>query len=278
MIKLGYSTYPLGEIDVFEALPRIRELGYEAIEICVRDGRQTAATDFHTAARQKLVSALRGLGFPAPVLMDGIDVCAPADSVEPMLKRAAGTFQLAHDLDFDGAGSMVTTTAGHLPPDWESVRSAVRDAFLKVADLAAQYGVTVAVEAHAGSSLETPEKAVWLMENTRHEHLKLDLDISHFVVEGAEVQASIRLCAPHTVMIHVKDGYKEDGRVQYQLPGAGALDLAAFIGGIQRAGLDMPVFAEVSVQQFGQPDYEPWEVAEFCYRALDRGRTAAAAG
>ena len=38
ILKLGYGTYGMHGLDVFEAVPRLRDIGYEAVEICVRDG------------------------------------------------------------------------------------------------------------------------------------------------------------------------------------------------------------------------------------------------
>ena len=78
-------------------------------------------------------------------------------------------------------------------------------------------------------------------------------------------------------MIHVKDGYKQHGRTRFQLTGAGSLDLAEFLGSVKDAGLQMPIFVEVSQQQSGQTDYDPWWTAEFCFDALDRARSEVAA-
>ena len=66
MVRLGYSTYAMRELDVFDALPRLRLLGYEAMEICVRDGWATAAEVFGASARRRLVGPGYGpwsLGF-----------------------------------------------------------------------------------------------------------------------------------------------------------------------------------------------------------------------
>jgi sugar phosphate isomerase/epimerase len=105
--------------------------------------------------------------------------------------------------------------------------------------------------------------------------LKLDLDISHFVVEGSELVHSVDLCAPHSAMVHIKDGEKIDGRIQFCLPGDGGIDIPRFMTALRANGLeDMPVFAEVSQMQSREDDYRPREVAEFCYNALDQARQA----
>lgn len=276
-MQIGYSSYALKMVDVFDAVPRIREIGYDAFEVCARDGWQTEAARFDSNSRKKLASVIREQGFPSPVLVDGIDICAPEGEREAMFKRATDTFQLARDLMFDDTTPIISTTAGPSLPEWESGKEYTKDAFLRFGDLAAESGVIIAVEPHADTEFETPEKAAWMMNETRHPNLKLDYDISHFHVEGSTIARSTELCAPDTAMIHVKDGYKQHGRTRFQLTGAGSLDLAEFLGSVKDAGLQMPIFVEVSQQQSGQTDYDPWWTAEFCFDALDRARSEVAA-
>ncbi|MBI4306568.1 MAG: sugar phosphate isomerase/epimerase [Chloroflexi bacterium] len=240
-------------VDPFEALPKIREIGYKALEICAADDWPTAPHRFGTVAQHKLAALSRKLGFPSPILFGLIDVCAPESEREAMMTRTLAKFR----------------TSGRNPPPWDSGKEQVRDDFLRIADAAARHDIVIAVEAHAGTDFETPEKAVWLMEETRHPSLKLDLDISHFYVEGADVEHSVELCAPHSVMVHVKDGRRVDGKVQYCLTGEGTLDLPGFVRALRKNGLGhLPIYAEVSVQQSRKPGYEPWKTARFCYDAL----------
>ena len=272
-MKLGYSTYAMLRLDVFDVLPRLKEIGYEALEVCVRDGWATAAATFDTRERRKLVACLRKLGFPPPPLMDDIAVCADGSGRDAMLKRASGTLSMARDMNFGNSLAVVTTTIGTPEPPWDTGQQTIRDGFLELADLAAEYDAVVAVEAHVGGVLDSPDRAVWLMEETRHEHLKLNFDISHFAVLGYDLHRCVDMCMPHAVHTHVKDGYMVDGRVQFQLPGEGSLDLVAYMRALVRAGLDVPVYVEVSRQLSELPDYDPWNAAEFCYRALDEARS-----
>jgi sugar phosphate isomerase/epimerase len=274
--RLGYSTYALRMVDPFEALPKIRESGYDALEVCLADGWPTAPQKFGPDGQRKLASLSRKLGFPSPILFGLIDVCAPEAERAAMWESTLAKFEMAHALHYDNTPILITTTVGHHAPPWDSGREQIRDAFWRLGDLAAQHDVVIAIEAHAGSDFETPEKAVWLMEQTRHPHLKLDLDISHFYVEGAMVDHSVELCASHSVMVHVKDGCKVDGKVQFCLTGDGTLDVTGFVRALGKNGLShLPIYAEVSVQQSRRPDYDPWRTARFCYEVLDRARKSA---
>jgi len=271
--QLGYSTYALPATDPFEALPKIRDIGYEAIEICAGDAWPSAPERFDAGKQRELAKLAQTLGFPSPILFGGIDVCAPDNERDAMLEKTRAKFEMARALHYDDTPLLITTTSGHHAPPWESGKEQIRDAFLRLAGFAAEHDVIIAIEAHAGTDFETPEKAAWMMAQTNHPNLKLDLDISHFYVEGADVDHSVDLCAPNSVMVHVKDGEKVDGKVSYCLPGEGTLDLSRFLRALKRNGLThLPVYAEVSVQISRRPDYDPWRTAQFCFDALDRAR------
>lgn len=272
---LGYSTYALKMIDPFEALQLIKDAGYGALEVCLSEDWPTSPLRFSTDRQADLGKLAQDLGFASPILFGNIDVCAPAADRMAMFDLTKTKFEMAHRLHFDDSPVLVTTTPGHSAPPWDSGKDRIRDAFLSLADMAAENEVVVAIEAHAGTDFETPEKAEWMMEQTAHPNLTLDLDISHFVVEGSEMEHSVQLCAPYSSMVHIKDGVKVNGQVEFCLPGDGDIDITGFLAALRANGLEAtPVFAEVSVQQSREADYDPRGVAEFCYEALNRARVA----
>ena len=271
-MKLGYSNYGMKDVDIVEALPRIRSIGYEAIELCARDGWETTAENFGTQQRKRLSAGLQEVGFPTPPIMEALDVCAAGDARAAMMRRARSTFELANDLNHGDGPAIVTTTVGDPNPDWDTGKHLVRDGFLELADLASRHNVIVAAESHAGGNFNTPEKAAWLMENTLHEHLKLNFDVSHFVAQGIDMARSIDMCVPYAVHTHIKDGYNSDGRVHYQLPGEGKMDLIDYMTLVEEAGLAVPVYVEVSRQLSEQPGFDPWATAEYCFQKLDDAR------
>ena len=275
-MKLGYSNYGMKDVGIVEALPRIRSIGYEAMELCARDGWETTAENFGGSDRKRLSARLLEVGFPTPPIMEAVDVCAAGDARAAMLRRAQATFELANDLNQGDEPAVVTTTVGDPNPDWDTGKQLVRDGFMELADLASRQNVIVAAESHAGSNFNSPEKAAWLMENTRHDHLKLNFDISHFVAQGIDMGRSIDLCVPYAVHTHIKDGYTSDGKVHYLLPGDGQMDLVDYMESVEAAGLAVPVYVEVSRQLSERPDFDAWATAEYCFRKLDYARTKAA--
>ena len=272
---LGYSTYALPMVDPFEAVRMIKDVGYSALEICAADGWPSSPIDFSANQQRDLAKLSNDLGFESPILFALIDVCAPHADRMPMFELTKKKFDMAQRLHYDDSPILITTTLGHSAPPWESGKEQIRDAFMTLADIAAENDIIIAIEAHAGTDFETPEKAVWMMEQTQHPNLKLDLDISHFIVEGAELVRSINLTAEHSAMVHIKDGEKVDGQIKFCLPGDGGIDIPQFMTALRSNGLEnLPVFAEVSQMQSREIGYQPRAVAEFCYNALDNARKA----
>jgi sugar phosphate isomerase/epimerase len=273
-MKLYYSTYGMRELDIFAVLPRLRDMGYEGMEIAVTPGWPTEPARLDAASRRRLARQLGDLNFPTPPLMALLSPCATGAERPAMLQQFADTFDLALDLRLDDRMPVVSTTLGHPKSSWDSGKEQIADLVLEVADLAAIRGVILAIEPHAGGDFETPEKAAWLMEHTNHEHLKLNFDYSHFWVEGVDLQHCITLNLPYAVHNHIKDGYLDDGRVVYLLPGDGELDLAVYLQAMRDAGWNDMIVPEVTGMIWGKEGYDPWGTAQFCFAALDKARSS----
>ncbi len=271
--KIGYSTYALKRMDPFSAVKMIKDCGYEYLEICLSESWPTSPISFNNNEQDSLRNFVLDLGFPSPVFFGNIDVCASKQERPSMIELTKKKFEMAHRLHYDETPVIITTTPGHSSPSWNEGKNQIRDSFLRLADLAAQNDLIIAIEAHAGTDFETPEKAVWLMNETRHPNLKLDMDISHFVVEGNEMVHSVDICAPYASMVHIKDGDKTDDNVRFCLPGEGNINVETFLRTLRKNKLEnIPVFAEVSLQISSQVSYEPRAVADFCFKSLDDAR------
>ena len=55
MMKLGYGTYGMKEVDPFEAVVGLKEIGFDAIEIAATKGWPTAPAVFGQGERKRLV-------------------------------------------------------------------------------------------------------------------------------------------------------------------------------------------------------------------------------
>jgi sugar phosphate isomerase/epimerase len=275
MMKLAYSTYALQTEDPFEAIGRVRSIGYEGMELNVGGDWPTAPEKLDGDARQRLRDAYRAAGFPAPVLMNLIGLCGRDEDTTAKQLTLANTCKLASDLDFDGGLRVVTTTLGRNGGDWDACRDHVAEALVPYAMIAEDHGVTLAIEAHVGQELDSPEKAVWLVERVGRASVRLNFDHSHFHVLNMDLRHCAELCTPYAVHTHIKDGAMVDGKVQFELPGEGTLDLVDYFRVLADVGLDLPITAEVSGQFWKRDDFDPWATAQRCYDLMSKARAAA---
>lgn len=275
-IKLGAGTYALRDVDVFEALPLVRRIGYEAIEILAGEGWPTAPARLNRDDRAALSGAIQEQGFDSPALMVLLPLCEEGGGERAVEAKFRAVCKLARDLSFSDDPSVLSSPIGHQGPPWEGGRTRIADRLCALADIAKEHGVILAAEPHVGNPLDSPEKAVWLMQQTNHPALRLNFDMSHFHVQGMDLRHCIQACLPYAVHIHVKDGYiAADGGVVFQLPGQGSLDLAAYFRILAEHESTIPVTAEVSAMIWRRPDYDPWAAAEQSFAALDAARRAA---
>ena len=276
-MKLGYGTYAMQKLDVYEALPRLRALGYEAIEIMGEEGWATAPDLMDRDDRKRLAGTIRDLGFDLSAVMALLPLCEEGEGRPALLERFRAICGLARDLWLDDGPAVLSSPPANPHPPWDGGRERIAASLLELADIARDHGVILAAEPHVGGALDAPEKAAWLMERTDHPALRINFDISHFHVQGMDLRHSVDLCLPHAAHIHVKDGYLDGGgNVVFQLPGEGSLDLGEYFRLVVAHRTDIAVTAEVSAMIWKRPDYDPWDAAERCYAALAGARDSLA--
>lgn len=83
---LGNSTYALRMVDPFEAARMIKDVGYDALEICEADGWPSSPVDFSENQQRDLANLSQNIGFGSPIMFALIDVCAPRSDRMPMLE------------------------------------------------------------------------------------------------------------------------------------------------------------------------------------------------
>ena len=274
-MKIGYGTYAMQTKNIFDALPRLREIGYEAIEISTGDDWHTAPHKFDRSSRQKLVKTLQDLAFESPVTMALLPICTLGNRRSAILEKFDAACVLASDLNYSDGPSILVSTLGGIKGGWDIIKNIICAQLIELGDRAAKHNVILAVEPHAGQPLDTPQKVDWIMKQTNHDHIKVNFDISHFHVDGFDLKTSVDLCAPYTVSTHIKDGARVDGKVHYQLPGEGTLDLVRYFRLVSEAGITIPITVEITGQIWNLPDYDPWTVAEQCFKSLNKARRQA---
>ena len=110
-----------------------------------------------------------------------------------------------------------------------------------------------------------------------------------FVDHGEKAIAE--LPSSYVLLIELAVGYAERGEVQKALSRAqqgldgaaaaqqpGQMSLIDYMMQVDKAGLTVPVYVEVSRQLSERPGFDSWAAAEYCFRKLDDARTKAARG
>ena len=157
-MKIGYGTYAMQTENIFDALPRLRDIGYEALEINTGDDWPTAPHKLDTATRETLAKTIQDLGFESPVTMALMPICTQGDSRPAILEKFDDACILASDLAFGDAPGIIVSTLGGLHGTWDEVKHTYCDQLLELGDRAAKHNVILATEPHAGHPLDTPQK------------------------------------------------------------------------------------------------------------------------
>ncbi len=115
--------------------------------------------------------------------------------------------ELAHRLGTPGMTLLPGVRFGDEP--WEASIQRSADALKGRLDAAAVHGITLSVEGHVGSNVDTPEKLARLIELTPG--LQLTLDYTHFIYAGF-TDADVEPLLEHARHVHCRGG--APGRLQ----------------------------------------------------------------
>ena len=150
-VKLGAGTYAFRDVDVFEALPRLRRIGYEAIEILAGEGWPTAPARLNKDDRTALSDAIREQGFDSPALMVLLPLCEEGRGQRAVDAEFRAVCQLARDISFSDDPAVLSSPIGHQAPPWDSGRARIADRLCALADIAQEHRVILAAEPHVGN-------------------------------------------------------------------------------------------------------------------------------
>jgi inosose dehydratase len=133
---------------------------------------------------------------------------------------------------------------------------------------AEQARTTIAIKAHIGSAVNSPERLLWLLDAVKSPAIQIAYDYSHFQLQGIGLAESLQLLLPRTKFIHVKDSVGDATKFQFVLPGEGKTDYVEYFSMLRMHGYSGPVCVEVSSQVFNKPGYDPIAAAKKCFATL----------
>lgn len=275
-MKLGYSTWGMPTVPVDVALAHLAGLGFDGVELTVIPGYSTELCVLTKGERRRILKLLKKHGLGLPAIAGHTSLMEEDPQVHAAnCKRLQETIDLAVDWAGPDGPPAIDTTAGSKPEEWESRKAQLVERTQELATYAQARGVTIAMEPHVGSIIDTPYKMVELIELVGLPNVKVNFDISHFNVMGYSIEESVSVMAPHAVHTHVKD---ETGRApnhQFLIPGEGVFDYVTYLQAMQRHGYTGYISAEVSIMVQRRPNYDPLQAATQTYATLSAAFVAA---
>ncbi|HEY1048334.1 MAG TPA: sugar phosphate isomerase/epimerase [Prosthecobacter sp.] len=265
--SLGFSLYGMKTLTLNEALKTCAEIGYSNVEMALNAGFPTEPKVFTPAARAEAVTQLRALKLDLPCLMVNLSLTADDKAHALALQSIKDAAQVARDLNAANP-PIIETVCGGKPATWEQQKAGMAERLQSWAEVAEKEKTTIAIKAHVGSAVNSPERLLWLLDQVKSPAIQITYDYSHFELQGIGMEESMKLLLPRTKFIHVKDAQGDPAKFQFLLPGEGRTDYAKYFTALKQHGYSGPVVVEVSGQIFNKPGYDPVAAAKKCHTVL----------
>jgi inosose dehydratase len=266
-ITLGFSLYGMKTLRPADALRACSRIGYDAVEISLMPGWPTEPKRLTIDDRRTLRKQLNELGLTLPAVMENLILVVDDARHAINRDRLKTAAELAHDLSPDRA-PVIETILGGRPDQWEHIKNQMVDRLGAWAEVAAAAKIVIAIKAHVGGAVHTPEAAQWLRRQVDHPSIRLVYDYSHFALRRLSLADTLRTMLTDTVFIHVKDARGDAKHVKFLLPGQGDVDYVDYFKRIKAAGYRGCVAVEVSGQIHGRPGYDAIDAATQSYAHL----------
>lgn len=266
---LGFSLYGMRSLPLATAIDHCARIGYNHVELCVLKDFPSELGKFSASARREVRERLRSTGLEAASLL--IQINLTDANQQPALDTIKAAGEVARDLGTPRMPLLETITGGK-STDWDKLKDKLAANMRAWAETAAAAGTRIAVKAHYGQIINTPDRLLWLHRTVKHPAFTLTYDYSHYQAEGLELEPTLREVIPHTSFIHVKDLVVGERPAKYLLVGEGKIDYVKYFKLLRELNYTGPVIVEVSAQIHRQPGYDPVATAEKCYATLARAR------
>ncbi|WP_395740052.1 sugar phosphate isomerase/epimerase family protein [Prosthecobacter sp.] len=265
--SLGFSLYGMKTLALNEALKTCAEIGYSNVELALNADFPTEPKSFSAEARKVAVQQLAALKLDVPCLMVNVSLTADDKAHAVNLQSIKDAAQVARDMNA-AQPPIMETVCGGKPATWEQQKAGMVERLKAWAEVAEQEKTVIAIKAHVGSAVNSPERLLWLIDQVKSEAIQVTYDYSHFELQGIDMEESMKLLLPRTKFIHVKDSTGDAAKFQFLLPGEGRTDYVKYFTLLKKHGYTGPVVVEVSGQIFSKPGYDPVAAAKKSYAAL----------
>lgn len=266
--SLGFTLYGMKTLPLDVALKTCAEVGFQHVEFALNPGYVTEPKVFTTEARKAAVAKLAELKLGLPCLMVNMSLTADEKAHASALQLIADAGALAQELN-PANPPILETVLGGKPASWEEQKAGMAEKLHAWAAAAEKAKTVIAVKAHVGSAVNSPERLLWLLDQVKSPAIQVAYDYSHFQLMGFDMEETMKLLLPRTKFIHVKDSVGTMPKFQFVLPGEGSIDYVKYFTALKQHGYTGPVCVEVSGQVFNKPDYDPIAAAKKSFAALN---------
>ena len=247
--RISTCTYPLREEPLDSALATLAGCGFGKIDLWGRPPHFSA--DPAELAPEAIEAAAEAAGVRIANLgsYPGADFAADSQAEqEKALAEMKATIDLAERL---GARSIRVRPGTSDDP---AIIPTLVPWFRASAAYAAEHGIFLGMENHAGSLAGLPDACVELCEKVGSPHFGILYEPCNLLHGGVDYKAVFSRFAPWIVHIHVKDGLREGGRFRCTHLGEGEIDYPWVIENMERLGYEGDYALEYEIR-----DVEPIE-------------------
>ncbi len=239
-----------------DGMRKMAELGYDGVELAVRDPAMVDAEEAKTLAAEFGVE-IPALGTGQAYGEEGLSFTSPdADIRSRAAKRIRAHVELAEKL---GAMVIIGLIRGTLVEGVERKQAVtwMKEALAECARFAEPKGVRLVVEPlnrYETSLLNTAGEAVALAEEIGAPNVGLLVDTFHMNIEEPSIEESIREAAGRIWHVHVADSNR-------WAPGAGHIDFRSIVKTLREIGYE----GYLSVEAMAVPSPEELAVSSLGY-------------
>ncbi|MDB6006568.1 MAG: hypothetical protein JWR15_3555, partial [Prosthecobacter sp.] len=191
-INLGFSLYGMKTLSLSEALRACAEIGYANVELALNAGFPSEPKVFTVEARKEAVQQLAALKLDLPCLMVNLSLTADDKAHAVNLQSIADAAQVARDMNA-AQPPIMETVCGGKPATWEQQKAGMAEKLQAWAEVAEKEKTVIAIKAHVGSAVNSPERLLWLLEQVKSPAIQVTYDYSHFELQGIDMEESMEL-------------------------------------------------------------------------------------
>jgi sugar phosphate isomerase/epimerase len=251
-LKLSFSTNAFTKISLFEALDRIRDIGYEGAEIMADKPHvwpmETGPAEWEEIHEKAQSLELEICNINAFMMKCVGDIHHPSWIEEnPALRdqRCEHTRAALRMAGCMKVPRISTEPGGPLEGmDREEAISLYQAELGKVLPVAKETGVKLLIEPEPDLLFERLEDTVKFIEQCDSPFLGVNFDAGHFYCIGADPASMVLAFPEHLEHIHIED-IAENREHRHLIPGLGALDFARLFSALHRMEYDGFVTVEL---------------------------------